>query len=241
MNTGKGIVMKQIRILILLFSYLPLFYPACDSAPQPVRTIAASAPTEKEYPTMRVWGRHLHTAWNEKIILRGINHLFIWMDKDGDPSLGEIAQTGANCARLVWLTTGTADELDTIIINCISQKMIPMIELHDATGRWAELDGCVDYWVRPDIVSVLQRHQKYLLVNIGNEIGDNRVMVEQFTAEYTKAITRIRRAGINVPLIIDAPDWGKNYRILKLAAYPLVFADPLRNLMFSIHMWWPAM
>jgi mannan endo-1,4-beta-mannosidase len=114
--------------------------------------------------------------------------------------------------------------------------------LHDATGKWEELELCVDYWVRPDVVEVVKRHRKYLLLNIGNEIGDNSVTAEQLKKEgYCNAINRIRRAGVDVPLVIEASDWGKDFKVLKAAAADLVAADPLHNIMFSIHMWWPAM
>ncbi len=242
----------RMATMSLLFLLLSVALSSCDSAPKPAdqasrpasataARVPDAAPTEKEYPTMRVWGRHLYTAWNEKVVLRGINQMFIWLDKDGDPSLSEIARTGANSVRLVWLTSGSAGELDTLIYNCISLKMIPMVELHDATGTWENLKTCVDYWVRPDVVRVLQRHQKYLLVNIANEAGDNRVTPVRFVEGYTDAIRRIRETGVNAPLIIDAPDWGKNFTTLKQSAAPLVAADPQHNMMFSIHMWWPRM
>ena len=48
-------------------------------------------------------GRHLFSAAGEKVILRGVNEMFVWSnDKSGIRLLPEIAQTGANCVRLVW-------------------------------------------------------------------------------------------------------------------------------------------
>jgi mannan endo-1,4-beta-mannosidase len=46
-------------------------------------------------------------------VLRGINKMIIWMDIDGDPSCSEIAKTGANAVRMVWLMSGTPVELDS--------------------------------------------------------------------------------------------------------------------------------
>jgi len=34
--------------------------------------------------------------------------------------------------------------------------MIPIIELHDATGEWQKLSMLVDYWTRPDVLEVLK-------------------------------------------------------------------------------------
>jgi mannan endo-1,4-beta-mannosidase len=43
-----------------------------------------------------------------------------------------------------------------------------------------------------------------------------------------------------MPLVIDAPDWGKDIAVLLDAAPRLLEADPEKNLLFSIHMWWPS-
>lgn len=190
---------------------------------------------------MRVLDRFLYTAFNEKVILRGINKMIIWTDRDGIPAFSEIARTGANCVRIVWLTEGAAGELDTAIANCIAEKMIPMIELHDATGAWDKLPECAAYWSSPEIAGVIRKHEEYLLVNIANEVGDASIQKRQFIDDYTKAVLRMREAGIRTPIIIDSSDWGKDIDMLQACGFPLIEADPIHNLVFSVHMWWPSM
>ena len=51
-------------------------------------------------------------------------------------------------------------------------------------------------------------------------------------------IRRMRAAGIHVPLIIDASGYGQDINGLQENGPYLIEADPDRNLMFSIHMWW---
>ena len=52
--------------------------------------------------TMYVNGRYLYSAAGEKVILRGMNEMYVWSsDQTGAWSLGEIAKTGANSVRLV--------------------------------------------------------------------------------------------------------------------------------------------
>ena len=114
-----------------------------------------------------------------------------------------------------------------------------MIELHDATGDWKRLQKLVDYWVQPKVVSLIQKHQAYLLVNIGNEVGDDAVKESQFTAGYKNAVKRMREAGIHTPLVIDASDWGKDLDILNATADKLIQADTDKNLIFSVHLYWP--
>jgi mannan endo-1,4-beta-mannosidase len=195
----------------------------------------------QEYPGFRVIGRHLYDKCGEKVILRGLSNPNIWFEKNGIPRYEEIKKTGANVVRIVWTTQGTASELDQAISNCIDQQMIPMVELHDATGDLSKLQVCVDYWVSFEIVNVIQNYEEYLLINIANECGDYNVSATSFRNSYTSAINEMRDAGIHVPLVIDGTDWGKNINILQSEGPGLINADPDKNLIFSIHMWWPKM
>jgi mannan endo-1,4-beta-mannosidase len=89
------------------------------------------------------------------------------------------------------------------------------------------------------VVSILRKHQAYLLVNIGNEVGDYTVSPADFVAGYTAAVQRMRAAGIHTPLVIDASNWGKDLGILNSTAATLLAADPEGNLIFSVHLYWP--
>jgi mannan endo-1,4-beta-mannosidase len=197
-------------------------------------------------PTLQVKGRFLVDPKGEKIILRGVNEMFIWSkDLTGEKTLPEIAKTGANVVRLVWLSQtdnawATPASLDALLTHCISAGMIPMPELHGATGEWDKLQKQVDYWVSPEVVRVLKKHEAYLLLNIANEAGNQYVTDDQFKAGYSKAIQRLRQAGLHCPLVIDGTTWGQNIDILQANAPYLTGRDPLKNLLFSVHMWWTA-
>ncbi len=202
-------------------------------------------------PSFTVSGRTIRDAAGKPVVLRGVNKMSVFDDEDprGAISFPEIRKTGANTVRIVWgITSNLApngpktnpDVLDALIGNARSSGLVPMIELHDATGDWSRLDSLVNYWVQPRIVSIIQKHREYLLVNIGNEVGDDTVSDAQFTQRYTAAVQRMRGAGIRTPLVIDAPDWGKRLTTLNATAAALLDADPDRNLIFSVHMYWPA-
>jgi mannan endo-1,4-beta-mannosidase len=193
-----------------------------------------------DLPGFRVQGRHLYDRFGNKVVLVGINKMVIWTDRDGIPSFPEIAKTGANVVRIVWLTEGSAEELDIAITNAINNKLIPMVDCHDSTGKWELLPKCVDYWVRPDIIEILKKHEQYLLINIANEAGEGIVPEWAFRAAYELAINRMRQAGLHVPLIIDAQGYGQSIDDLQKNGPYLIDADPDHNLMFSIHMWWPT-
>ncbi|HEY8464448.1 MAG TPA: cellulose binding domain-containing protein [Bacillota bacterium] len=223
--------MKRLLLALLIFASIGSMLAAIDF----------QAAAEENYPGFRVKGRFLYDKYGVKVILVGVNKMVIWTDIDGLPSYEEIAKTGANCVRIVWTSDGTAKQLDTAIYNCRANSMIPMVEHHGATGAWNDLQKCVDYWTRPDVVAVIKKHQEYLLINIANECGDANVSTSAFRTEYTAAVQQMRQAGIHVPLIIDGTDWGKNINILQSEGPALLEADPDHNLLFSVHMWWPQM
>lgn len=62
---------------------------------------------------------------------------------------------------------------------------------------------------------------------------------DQFAAGYAGAVQQLRSAGIRTPLVIDAPDFGKNLTVVNGTAATLLAADPDRNVIFSVHLYWP--
>ena len=190
--------------------------------------------------TFHVEGRFLYDRCNEKVVLRGVNEMVVWTaGKDGMPEFTDIAQTGANSIRIVWNEEGTAAELDAAITNALAAKLIPMVEHHSATGKLPDVAAkVIPYWTKTDVAQVLVKHQANLLLNIANEAGDDKVTQEAFESAYKAAITALRGIGFKGPLIIDAPQWGQDIDRLQASGPALIAADPLHNLMFSVHMWW---
>lgn len=197
---------------------------------------AAAAPTRTG--TMTVRGRFLYTAAGERVILRGVNEMFASSpDPKGEHTLPEIAKTGANAVRIMTQPRYPAASLDAIIRNTIANGMIPIVECHAATGKWEKLGDCVAYWTRSDIAAVIRRHQRWVLVNVANEAGKT-VSQRDFLVGYHSAIERIRSVGIEVPLVIDGSDWGKEYRMLLDSWATLNAADPRHAIIVSAHSYW---
>lgn len=196
---------------------------------------------EAQKPGFYVQGRFLYDKCGEKTILRGVNEMSVWAGADptGTIYMPEIRKTGANCVRIVWNTGSSLTTLDQIIQNCINNKMIPMIEMHDATGDWSKMPTVINYWTRTDVVALIKKHEQYLLVNIANEAGDGSETDAIFTQTYTDAVQRMRTAGIHTPLVIDANEWGKNLTTLNNTAANILNGDVDKNLIFSVHLYWP--
>jgi peptidoglycan/xylan/chitin deacetylase (PgdA/CDA1 family) len=185
-------------------------------------------------------GKKILAPGGEEVIFRGIDSMFVWTDKEG-ATLPEIAKTGANCVRIVWtMKDGTREELDKVITKCIENRMIPIIELHDKTCKWDDsvFKDLTAYWTDPQTVKLIKKHEKYLFINYGNEIGDWQVVADDYTARYSSAVKAMRKAGIHVPIIIDAGKCGQDMNSYYACAEDISNADPDKNVIMSIHMWW---
>lgn len=228
-------------VLALLATVVVAAREGTDASGDLASSSFASASAGQGGEGFHVVGRHLYDRCGEEVVLRGINKMIIWTDIDGVPSCREIAKTGANAVRMVWLMEGTPAQLDEAIDNCVEAGLIPLIELHDGIGDWSMLPALVDWWTSPAVLAVIAKHRRHLLINIGNEVGDASVTDDEFREGYQEAVERMRAAGIHVPLVIDGTDWGKNIDVLQSQGPALIEADPDHNLIFSIHMWWPRM
>lgn len=184
-------------------------------------------------------GTQLIDATGQPFVIKGINNPHAWFGESAFQALADIAATRANTVRIVWNTRGRADQLERIIEQCISLKMIPMVELHDVTGSSSgeRLLDMARYYTRDDVKAVLMRHQRYLLINIANEWGDHEVTTRQWTQSYRPVIAAMREAGFKTTLVIDAPGWGQNIHPILEGGRELIEDDPLHNILFSVHMY----
>jgi chitodextrinase len=192
--------------------------------------------------TMHVKGRFLYTAAGEKVVLRGVNEMFVYSSTDirGAATLPQIALTGANAVRIVWNTNGSAANLDALLGNCIANKIIPMVQLDDITGNLGGLQTCLNYWKRADIVATMTKYKKWVLLNIANEAGDNTPTDAQYQTAYLGAISQLRAVGYTMPLIIDTAGYGQNENYIINNWSALLQSDPQKNCMFSLHPYWAA-
>jgi mannan endo-1,4-beta-mannosidase len=209
---------------------------AATTTPGRDASAAADAGERVERSSFYVEGRSLHDACGERVVLRGVNHPTIFVDRSAR-AFPEIARTGANAVRIFWIARAGVPigEAETAIGRAEELGMIPILELHDSTCEW-NLEPLLDYWTSPEAVALIERHRRTLIVNIANEAS---APDSDFVSGYSSAIARLRSAGIHVPLMIDANRCGRNYRALLDGGRALLDADPDHNLLFSVHLWDP--
>jgi mannan endo-1,4-beta-mannosidase len=238
--------MKNRNFLCVVgFICLLLFTHCSISAKEPLSEpdISGNGSQQGEKPGLRVKDRYLYTAGNEKVILKGFNAMIVYWDIHGDINFPEIEKTGANCCRIFWNLgnpTPKPEDLDQVLGNCVRNKMIPIICLWDATGKWDNLQKCADYWCTPEITPILKKYEKTLIVNIANEPGNKAMGNDLFTTTYARLVKQLRDAGIRTPLMIDADKWGRNADSVLDTGDSLLVKDPEHNLIFSWHLWDPA-
>ena len=201
--------------------------------------IVSLSPSQASQSTFYVQGRYLYDFQGNKVTLIGANAMLIYWDTHGNQSYPNIAKTGANVCRIFWNVDSniSANDFDVALQNSINNKLIPMPSVWNATGKWSELDKCVDWWLSSQILPIVKKHQQYLLLNIANEAGDYSVSKTDWENKYKQIITRFRNAGVNCPLVIDAAGWGRDESYILEKGQSLVNHDPLKNIMFSWHPW----
>ncbi len=190
--------------------------------------------------TFTVNGTQLLDANGNEFVIRGVNNPHSWHYDRALKDLKRLAELNVNCIRIVWETKDKPSMLGKVVKKCIALNMIPMIELHDATGDTAteKLLKLVAYYTLPAVKNVLLPYEKYLLINIANEWGNHNTTAEHWKNSYQQTITLLRKAGYKTTLVIDAPGWGQDIFAIQQYGKELIEFDPMKNIMFSVHMYY---
>ncbi|PRX35602.1 mannan endo-1,4-beta-mannosidase [Orenia metallireducens] len=183
----------------------------------------------------------LYDANGNEFVMRGINHAHAWWKGNEDVAIPAIAATGANTVR-VALGDGETwgyDDISTvshIIDLCEQNNLIAVLDVHDTTGldSSSSLTNAVDYWI--SMKDVLIGKEDTVIINIANE-WYGTWNGSSWAAGYKQEIPRLRAAGLNHTLMVDAAGWGQYPQSIHDYGTEVFNADPQRNTMFSIHMY----
>lgn len=188
-------------------------------------------------------GRLLEGNGND-FVMRGVNHAHTWYPGETQ-SLADIKALGANTVRVVlsdghrWSENSPAD-VAAIVARCKANRLICVLEVHDTTGYGEDaaagtLDHATDYWI--GLKDVLAGEENYVIINIGNEPWGN-TDPEGWTAPTIAAVQKLRNAGFEHTIMVDAPNWGQDWQgVMRANAQSVYDADLTGNLIFSIHMY----
>jgi mannan endo-1,4-beta-mannosidase len=212
---------------------------------------------------LQVKDNYLHDAAGNQLVLRGVNLPLLddW-DFPASNNVSEIERTGANAVRIQWYISYpsppppgpqrpayTLSDLDAVLDACRINRLIPILMLADfscADDITLVNTKLVPWWTQAAIVAVLNRHRRYIIVNLGNEVGQYRwagstaAALNAFRDAYTAAIDGLRGAGLQMPILVDAPDCGTTLGAFTGTSLgqDLIQHDPLKNILLSVHAYW---
>ncbi len=182
--------------------------------------------------------------------------------------IDQAAMTGANAIRISWNTDGvhwrdntatggapgtlnsyiTNGHLDALLSYCESKHLVTILDIHDLTcsDDWAAFNSIViPFWQSNAVQTLIANHQANLIINLSNETGIVRwgpgsqaTALTNYTIIYIDAIQSLRSLGINVPIMIDAPDCGQSSSEMLSVSESINAADSLHNVIFSAHAYW---
>ncbi len=183
-------------------------------------------------------------ANGNEFIMRGINVAHAWYQSNTEQTLKAAAAKGCNTVRIVcadggqWTKTSAA-ELEKIIGWCKENKLICVLEAHDATGsdKVEDVVAAAKYWAENK--DILNKNADYVILNIANEwVGtwDSATWAKGSS----EAIKVVRDAGIKNMIMIDSAGWGQYGASIKEKGAEVFASDPDKNTVFSIHFYGTA-
>jgi mannan endo-1,4-beta-mannosidase len=199
-------------------------------------------------PTMYVEGGQLHDVCGRPFVPIGVNEMLGWSktNPSGAGIFSEIKKTGANTVRFVWTadlldsSLSSVEELDAAIVNSVANRLIPFPEFRPLSKTLFGLSQAVEWWTKPEVMEVVARHERFLMLSLSNGAGEAGITPGEFVAAYGEAIAAVRAAGIRIPIVVEASDEGSDIEMLRQTFTEIQSRDPLSNLMFSVHIWWAA-
>ncbi len=197
-----------------------------------------------------VSGKDLLDGNGNPFRMKGINYPFAWFTDRWDTSLPAMTKYGVNTVRVVlsagkqWEIT-TATQVLHIVDTLRQSNLIGVLEVHDCKGfgqpQYAPsaepMQSAVDFWCSSEIMDALKGTEGFIILNIANEPFGNKFL-SRYVPETISAIDQLRARGYTHNIMVDSPNWGQDFKrtILKNAS-KILAADPLKNILFSVHIY----
>jgi mannan endo-1,4-beta-mannosidase len=216
----------------------------------------------------KVSGRYLEDNKGNIVLIRGVNVPIYGSGYSNDITAVSNAiknNTKANAVRMLWYSSAVQNDignppyyasltyLDNAITAYTSLGILPIIYLADLTAVYSNSissfnSDVVPFWTSSAVISLIKKHQPYLIINLENEWGATwdptslgstpAAQDTNFVNTYINLVKQLRRAGVTVPIMIDAPDGGSNGKFLITNGASLEAKDSLHNILLSVHTYW---
>ena len=150
--------------------------------------------------------------------------------------LNKVTTNGDITTFNVDINKTSLSEIQKLIKLCKDNKLIAIVEVHDATGsdNIQDLQKAADFWI--EMKSALIGNEANVILNIANEWGGAWDSAN-WAAGYQQVIPKLRNAGIKNTIMVDCAGWGQYPKSIADAGQSVVQADSQNNIVFSIHMY----
>ncbi len=145
--------------------------------------------------------------------------------------------------------------LDSVISRFAAADIVTVLEIHDFTHIHTDTTAfntnVVAWWTSQPVLDLIEKHKSHIFVNVANEYGPAMYPAPNYTlnpnynsqittwvTHYKNVVNRLRNAGIEVPIIIDAPNYGMDYQTVINNATIFNDNDPLHRIIMSCHAYW---
>jgi mannan endo-1,4-beta-mannosidase len=173
--------------------------------------------------------------------MRGINLQYGDNPSERLAMIDEIADTGANTIRLQLRRNTSAAQLRAALDRIVARQLVAVVMYWetDVTCQSGKegFETAMTRWTA-DWKAVLSdpTYRAHLVLNIANEWGEPG---DTYAATYRTAVARLRDAGYEFPLMIDAAHCGQDASVFgQRGAQRIADADPFGNVIFSTHAYW---
>ncbi len=212
---------------------------------QLLTVIAAASFTNIANADWSIAGNKILDPNGNPFVYRGINVAEKPTSANVASLFRDVAATGANAIRIpVYSTDTSLEELRSYIQLCRENKLVCVLTHMEATGYGdlASLSNMVNtsiHWVEDaGIKQLLEENQDFVIINLANEPAGNDFPPLMYLADMKQAITLVRQLGLKNQIMIDGGTWGQDWQFtMHDNAEQIMAADPLKNLIFSVHMY----
>lgn len=193
----------------------------------------------------------IYDTSGQAILMRGTNITFAENPTERIKGIAAAKSVGANIVRIQLTKNTSANELQTALDQVVEQQLIAMLvfdgpegEIECTRSETHVLAAVEDYWLDRWIPVISQdKYQPHLMINIANKWGPQSIFSAaaslsygEYVEAYKYFIQQFRLAGLNMPLVIDAPGCGQDhFAFMGGRAAQLLASDKLNNLILSVH------
>ncbi len=201
--------------------------------------IATFAVIQPAFSDWTVQGSQILDPKGVPFVYRGVNLGILPSDDSLPFVMRDIAATGANAVRIPVEPFSSKERIKKLISLC-KQYNLQCVLVDVSTYGYGDNVGYYTYsdpWSSwNSLADVLNESQDYVVIDITSAPTGN-IATSNYLGFTETGILIMRLGGIKNQLIVGGANWGQDWEnVMRNNAEYLLSKDPLKNLVFSVHM-----